>query len=369
MAIKASRFWILYAFTVFGMILVTLAESSEAYRDGYRYFTSAANWVDFGNLFCAGICLLLTGTKYKDTAVWFGSTSVLLSWFIIALSVGDMPIVGNWVYLLGNTVKKVTTFLLVFMPLLFGFGLRFRFMFPAKVSGFLESLYNAIFMLVNTFKYTIDDFGTNINKDSNSYEYWVEIGTYGTFILALIVLTISFQNILIGLAVNLAKEAFIDAKYHRLWSMAQNLRGIRKFLTCCRKEFYEKYVPEEAFLRCNRNSSNYWTHIWNESEGRKFILIFWNAVVLGEHLVYDTKYNAINQGKIIGTIPKECVEDAISLVKARNEEREQKKNEDIEKKKKEKENQKVQEENRKAKMERERILELLENVLTALQNK
>ena len=131
--IKASRFWILYAFTVFGMILVTLAESSEAYRDGYRYFTSKANWLDFGNLFCAGICLLLTGTKYKDTAVWFGSTSVLLSWFIIALSVGDMPIVGNWVYLLGNTVKKVTTFLLVFMPLLFGFGLRFRFMFPTEV--------------------------------------------------------------------------------------------------------------------------------------------------------------------------------------------------------------------------------------------
>ena len=94
----------------------------------------------------------------------------------------------------------------------------------------MDSLYHAIFMLVNTFKYSIDDFGKNIDKDSNSYEYWVEIGTYGTFILALIVLTISFQNILIGLAVNLAKEAFIDAKYHRLWSMAQNLRGIRKFL-------------------------------------------------------------------------------------------------------------------------------------------
>ena len=94
----------------------------------------------------------------------------------------------------------------------------------------MDSLYHAIFMLVNTFKYSIEDFGKNINKDSNSYEYWVEIGTYGTFILALIVLTISFQNILIGLAVNLAKEAFIDAKYHRLWSMAQNLRGIRKFL-------------------------------------------------------------------------------------------------------------------------------------------
>ena len=131
--ISATRFWILYAFTAFGMILVFFAESSEAYRDRYRYFTSKANWLDFGNLFCAGICLFLTGTEYKDTAVWFGSTSILLSWLIIALSIGDMPIVGNWVYLLGNTVKKVTTFLLVFMPLLFGFGLRFKFMFPTKV--------------------------------------------------------------------------------------------------------------------------------------------------------------------------------------------------------------------------------------------
>jgi hypothetical protein len=85
-------------------------------------------------------------------------------------------------------------------------------------------------MLVNTYKYDADKFGTNINKDSDSYEYWVEVGTYGTFILALIVLTISFQNILIGLAVNTANEAIIDAKYNRLWSMAQNLRGIRNFL-------------------------------------------------------------------------------------------------------------------------------------------
>ena len=65
-------------------------------------------------------------------------------------------------------------------------------------------------------------------------------------------------------------------------------------------------------------------------------------------------------GKIIGTIPKECVEDAISTIKARNEEKEQKKKEERRKKKKE--------ENRKAKMERERILELLENLI-ALQKK
>ena len=92
-----------------------------------------------------------------------------------------------------------------------------------------ESLYNAIFMLVNTFKYEVKDFGKNINKASDTYEYMVKIGTLGTFIMALIVLTISFQNILIGLAVNLANEAFLDAKFQRVKTMAQNLRGIRKF--------------------------------------------------------------------------------------------------------------------------------------------
>ena len=130
---RAYRFWILYAFTVFGMVLVTIAESSEAFLYGYKYFTSVTNLLDIGNLFCAGICLVCTLTRYKDTALWFGSTSVLLSWIINAKAVGDMPIVGNWVYLFGNTVKKVVTLMLVFTPLLFGFGLRFKFMFPTKV--------------------------------------------------------------------------------------------------------------------------------------------------------------------------------------------------------------------------------------------
>ena len=98
------------------------------------------------------------------------------------------------------------------------------------MDGLAESLYNAIFMLVGTFNYSEGDFGKNINKASDTYEYMVKIGTFGTFIMALIVLTISFQNILIGLAVNLAKEAYVDAKFNRMWLMAQNLRGIRKFL-------------------------------------------------------------------------------------------------------------------------------------------
>ena len=65
-------------------------------------------------------------------------------------------------------------------------------------------------------------------------------------------------------------------------------------------------------------------------------------------------------GKIIGTIPKECVEDAISIIKARNEERKQKKKEEEKKRKKEK----IQ----KAEKEREEILELLKNLI-ALQKK
>ena len=72
--------------------------------------------------------------KYiKDMAIWFGSTSVMLLWFYVLKEIGDMQIIGNWVYLLVNTVKKLLAFGVVFLPLLFGFALRFKFMFPDKV--------------------------------------------------------------------------------------------------------------------------------------------------------------------------------------------------------------------------------------------
>ena len=98
------------------------------------------------------------------------------------------------------------------------------------MDGFAQILYNAIFILVNSFNYTIDDVGETVNDSSIFYEYLVRIGAYGTFILALVVLTISLANILIGLAVNLANEAFLNAKFQRMRSIAQNLRGIRKFV-------------------------------------------------------------------------------------------------------------------------------------------
>merc|ERR1740129_488535 len=113
--------------------------------------------------------------------------------------------------------------------------------------------------------------------------------------------------------------------------------------------------PQKAFLRCNRKSSKniievlkYWAHIWKDS-GRKFGL-FWNAVVFGEHLLYESKPDARakHQGTIIGTIPEECVEDAILMLK---------------KKKKKEEKEKKKEKLQKAEMERERILQLLEKFL------
>ena len=69
--ITVYTFWTLYAFTAFGVILVAFAELSEAFRDGYKYFTYASNWLDFGNLFCAGLCLILTlGSAIKNLGLF-----------------------------------------------------------------------------------------------------------------------------------------------------------------------------------------------------------------------------------------------------------------------------------------------------------
>ena len=70
----------------------------------------------------------------KDTAIWCGATSVLFSWIFVSKEIGDMPIVANWMYLLVNTVKKLLPFGSVFLPLIFGFALRFKFMFPNRVT-------------------------------------------------------------------------------------------------------------------------------------------------------------------------------------------------------------------------------------------
>ena len=111
-------------------------EVTEMFRDGIRYFKSGANAMDCTNILCSAIFLITTWFD-KDTAIWFGATSVLFSWVIFSKAIGDIPIIGNWVYLLGNTVKKIVPFLLVFLPLLFGFGLRFKFMFPTEVHMYI----------------------------------------------------------------------------------------------------------------------------------------------------------------------------------------------------------------------------------------
>merc|ERR1712008_483663 len=81
------------------------------------------------------------------------------------------------------------------MPLLFGFGLRFKFMFPTKVDGFAEILYNAIFILVNSFNYKISDVEETINDASDIHEYFVKIGLCH---LARVALDASDQSMAIG---------------------------------------------------------------------------------------------------------------------------------------------------------------------------
>ena len=129
----AAQFWSIYVVILIGVVSMFCIEVAEMFRDGIRYFKSGANILDCTNILCSGLFVITTWFD-KDTSIWFGATSVLFSWIIISKAIGDIPIIGNWVYLLGNTVKKIVPFLLVFLPLLFGFGLRFKFMFPTEVS-------------------------------------------------------------------------------------------------------------------------------------------------------------------------------------------------------------------------------------------
>ena len=114
------------------MTIKVVGEPKQQNLISAKRFVKRTGCLQPSNSLCSGIFLIATWFD-KDTAIWFGATSVLFSWVIFSKAIGDIPIIGNWVYLLGNTVKKIVPFLLVFLPLLFGFGLRFKFMFPTEV--------------------------------------------------------------------------------------------------------------------------------------------------------------------------------------------------------------------------------------------
>ena len=97
-------------------------------------------------------------------------------------------------------------------------------------------------MLGNTYNYAVEDVKKTINTNSKErFEFGIMITSYGTFILAFVVITIALNNILIGLSVNIAKEGIQNAMFHRLNAMARNLYGIentierlkRWFRKCC----------------------------------------------------------------------------------------------------------------------------------------
>ena len=99
------------------------------------------------------------------------------------------------------------------------------------MKGFSQALTDAIFMMGGEYKYEIDEVENTINESSGERFLWsVFFSAYGTFILAFIVLTIALSNMLIGLSVNIARDALKEAKSQRLRAMAHNLCGIVQLL-------------------------------------------------------------------------------------------------------------------------------------------
>ena len=93
-----TKFWSIYGVTLFGNICMILIEVAEIISNGLTYFSSEGkalyNALDWINILSTGICLMATWFD-KDTAIWFGSFSVLFSWIILSKAIGDIPVIGN----------------------------------------------------------------------------------------------------------------------------------------------------------------------------------------------------------------------------------------------------------------------------------
>ena len=107
-----TKFWSIYGVTLFGNICMILIEVAEIIRDGLSYFSSEGmamyNALDWINILSTGICLMATWFD-KDTAIWFGSFSVLFSWIILSKAIGDIPVIGNQNQYIIRILKHINT--------------------------------------------------------------------------------------------------------------------------------------------------------------------------------------------------------------------------------------------------------------------
>ena len=124
---KVPVWWLVYAFTVFCLILFTAREFLQLKNAGLRYFRSKENILEVITLLCTWIYLILVigpfGYEIEQT---FAVIAVFCAWIEMSLMIGRFPSIGIFTFMMFQVINQLIKFLIVYSTTLIAFAHAFH---------------------------------------------------------------------------------------------------------------------------------------------------------------------------------------------------------------------------------------------------
>lgn len=263
---KAAAFYALFVLMLLGYFYHLAREVLQAKYAGIKsYFLDKSNWLDSALIFLT-TCTIISTFIDKDSVIMFESWAVFMAWINMIHLLSELPSIGRWIFLLLRIMVHLFKFMMVFLPLLIAFALKFHLSLhnQAIFSNF-NIIPKMLDMMVGELTYDERFFNASlaeISPDSKeSYKNIREVETNVIFILFLLLVNVLLTNVLTALSVNVNDKFSSRADVMRLASivdqveMVEKLNGIHKVLvrfflsSDCLEE-----IPESIVVKPNEGS-------------------------------------------------------------------------------------------------------------------
>lgn len=165
-----------------------------------RYWCHIGNIIEWFVLISSFLISYLFITVNDNWQSHVAAFAVLFAWVNLMLLFGQLPVFGSYIAMYIKVQKEFLKLFLAYACLLFGFGLSFCVIFPAKINfnnpafGFIQ----VIALMIGSVEYN----DLILEKDPKEPpEFMLEASAHIMFLIFMLFVTIIMMNLLVGIAV------------------------------------------------------------------------------------------------------------------------------------------------------------------------
>ena len=190
------------------------------------------------------------GTSFhdKDHVLIWSSWAVFLGWLNVISLIGELPLVGQYIFLLSSIMTHLVRFIAIFFPILIAFCFKFHLSLHQQGTFTDFHAITKIFDMMNgDLTYEATFFNTSRNevtvKSDSTFETIRDIEGNITFILFLFLVNILLSNVLTALSVNVTEEFYLRANEVRLTSILDQMGNVETWAKSTVMRTFTKIYP------------------------------------------------------------------------------------------------------------------------------